>query len=79
MGTIINSISTFLISCAFAFVYDWKLTLVLLSFAPLILISIYLEQRILQGNEAQNKKILEKSAKVLSFQFKTNFYIHIDN
>ncbi|XP_049818455.1 ATP-dependent translocase ABCB1-like isoform X2 [Aethina tumida] len=62
IGSVLNSMSTFILSCTFALFYDWKLALVLLSFAPLILMSIWFEQKTLQGDASQ--KMLENSSKV---------------
>nr|CAD1918043.1 ABCB transporter [Chrysochus auratus] len=64
IGASLNFIATFLIASIFSLYYEWKLTLVLLSFSPLILISIYLEQKMVKNDAKHNREVLEKSAKV---------------
>ncbi|CAH0548000.1 unnamed protein product [Brassicogethes aeneus] len=64
IGAILNSMSTFILSCTFALFYDWKLALVFLSFAPLILFSIWFERKTITGDAKQNQKVLERSSKI---------------
>ncbi|XP_074038788.1 ATP-dependent translocase ABCB1 isoform X2 [Leptinotarsa decemlineata] len=64
IGTCMNFLSTLILTAAFSFYYEWKLTLVLLSFCPFIFFSIYFEQKSLQANALKNQKMLEKSSKL---------------
>ncbi|CAH1967884.1 unnamed protein product [Acanthoscelides obtectus] len=64
IGALLNFISTLLISCIFSLYKNWKLALLLLSFAPLILFSIYFEQKSLQSDAKKNQSMLEKSSKI---------------
>lgn len=66
IGSVLNFISTFLIASIYSLICEWKLSLVLLSFSPLILFSIYYEQNILKDDAKKNRKMLEKSAKVVT-------------
>lgn len=66
IGSCLNFISTFIITCTFSLIYQWKLSLILHSFSPLILFSIYFEQKALQNDAKKSQKILDKSAKVNS-------------
>ncbi|KAJ8922242.1 hypothetical protein NQ315_004179, partial [Exocentrus adspersus] len=64
IGACLNFVSTFILTCLFSLYYEWKLSLILLSFSPLILFSIYFEQKALQNDAKKNQKILDKSAKI---------------
>ncbi|XP_018573284.1 multidrug resistance protein 1-like isoform X2 [Anoplophora glabripennis] len=64
IGSCLNFISTFILTCTFSLIYEWKLSLILLSFSPLILFSIYFEQKALQNDAKKSQKILDKSAKI---------------
>nr|CAH7755523.1 unnamed protein product [Callosobruchus chinensis] len=64
IGALLNFIATLLISCIFSIYQNWKLALLLLSFAPLILFSIYFEQKSLQSDAKKNQSMLEKSSKI---------------
>ncbi|KAJ3619098.1 hypothetical protein MTP99_005885 [Tenebrio molitor] len=64
IGTVLNSISTFIVANTIAFYFEWKLALVLMSFSPIILLSIFFEQKFIQGDTKVNQKCLENSAKI---------------
>jgi ATP-binding cassette subfamily B (MDR/TAP) protein 1 len=64
IGTVLNSISTFIIANTLALYYEWKLALVLISFSPIILLSVFFEQKFTQGDTQVNQKFLENSAKI---------------
>ncbi|KAG5894745.1 ATP-dependent translocase ABCB1, partial [Gonioctena quinquepunctata] len=64
IGTCINFLSTFVLTGAISFYFEWKLTLVLLSMCPFIFFSIYFEQKSLQADAQKNQKMLEKSSKI---------------
>jgi ABC-type bacteriocin/lantibiotic exporter with double-glycine peptidase domain len=67
IGTVLNSISTFIIANTLALYYEWKLALVLISFSPIILLSVFFEQKFTQGDTQVNQKFLENSAKVSTY------------
>ncbi|XP_056648993.1 ATP-dependent translocase ABCB1-like isoform X1 [Diorhabda sublineata] len=64
IGTILNFMSTFILTFAFSFYFEWSTTLVLMSVCPLIFFSIYFEQKIMQEDARKNQKMLEKSSKL---------------
>jgi ABC-type bacteriocin/lantibiotic exporter with double-glycine peptidase domain len=64
IGTVLNSLSTFIIANTIALYFEWKLALVLMSFSPIILLSVFFEQRFTQSDTQVNQKFLENSAKV---------------
>ncbi|XP_063931284.1 ATP-dependent translocase ABCB1-like isoform X2 [Zophobas morio] len=64
IGTVLNSIATFIIANTMALYFEWKLALVLISFSPVILLSVFFEQKFTQGDTQVNQKFLEKSAKI---------------
>jgi ABC-type multidrug transport system fused ATPase/permease subunit len=64
IGTLLNSISTFIIANTIALYFEWKLALVLMSLSPIILLSVFFEQKFIQGDTQVNQKCLENSAKV---------------
>ncbi|KAK9877111.1 hypothetical protein WA026_016856 [Henosepilachna vigintioctopunctata] len=62
IGTVLNSFSTLVLANALGIYFQWKLSLMLLAFFPLIFISIYFEQKIMQGNAEFRERKLQKSA-----------------
>ncbi|XP_068902276.1 multidrug resistance protein 2-like [Tenebrio molitor] len=64
IGTVLNSLSTFIIANTIALYFEWKLALVLMSFSPIILLSVFFEQRFTQSDTQVNQKFLENSAKI---------------
>jgi ABC-type multidrug transport system fused ATPase/permease subunit len=64
IGTVLNSLSTFIIANTIALYFEWKLALVLMSLSSIILLSVYFEQKFTQGDSQVNQKFLENSAKV---------------
>ncbi|XP_068902279.1 ATP-dependent translocase ABCB1-like [Tenebrio molitor] len=64
IGTLLNSISTFIIANTIALYFEWKLALVLMSFSPIILLSVFFEQRFTQSDTQVNQKYLENSANI---------------
>ncbi|XP_060520770.1 ATP-dependent translocase ABCB1-like isoform X2 [Cylas formicarius] len=64
IGIIINSLSTLALSIIFGMYLEWRLTLVVLAFYPLILFSMYYERKSIQSDSTKTQKLLEKSAKV---------------
>jgi ATP-binding cassette subfamily B (MDR/TAP) protein 11 len=64
IGTVLNSLSTFIIANIIALYFEWKLALVLMSFSPIILLSAFFEHKFTQGDHQINQNFLENSAKV---------------
>ncbi|XP_044766755.1 ATP-dependent translocase ABCB1-like [Coccinella septempunctata] len=62
IGTVLNSLSTLLLANVLALYFEWKLALIMLAFFPFIFISIYFEQKIMQGDSGFREKKLQKSA-----------------
>ena len=62
IGTIVSSIFTLLISLIMALYYSWKLALVGSVFVPLMIFGIYMQMKVIEGNESFEKKAFEKSA-----------------
>ncbi|CAD5117623.1 DgyrCDS6378 [Dimorphilus gyrociliatus] len=64
VGLILQNFSNIGIGIILAFVLNWRLTLVMCAFLPLIVITGVLETRVLTGVAANDKKELEKAGKV---------------
>ncbi|KAL3285401.1 hypothetical protein HHI36_019505 [Cryptolaemus montrouzieri] len=64
LGTLLNSLSTLLIANVLALYYQWKLALVMLAIFPFVLVSIYYEQKVQQGNSDYRQRKLQKSARI---------------
>jgi ABC-type bacteriocin/lantibiotic exporter with double-glycine peptidase domain len=64
IGTLLNSLSTFIIANTIALYLEWKLALVVISFSPIILLSAFFEQKFTQGDYQVNQNYLENSANV---------------
>lgn len=64
IGSMLNSTTTIIIAITVSFYYEWRLAFVALCFAPLIVLSIYLEQRIMAKESQGNYESLQKSTKV---------------
>jgi uncharacterized membrane protein YqhA len=47
-----------------ALYFEWKLALVLISISPIILLSVFFEQKFTQSDSQVNQTYLENSAKV---------------
>ncbi|KAF5272756.1 hypothetical protein FQA39_LY07783 [Lamprigera yunnana] len=64
LGTILNSLSTIVIALGTTFYFEWRIAFVALCFSPLIIVSIYLEQRMVAKESQQHYKSLQKSTKI---------------
>ncbi|KAL3831884.1 hypothetical protein ACJMK2_023581 [Sinanodonta woodiana] len=64
LGTMIQSMASILTGVIIAFIYGWKMSLVLLGFLPFIAIAGALEMKILSGVAGKNKEALEGAGKV---------------
>lgn len=64
LGLVLQNVSNIGVGLVIAFVIDWRLSLVMLAFIPLISITGLVEARVLRGSVASDKKDLEKAGKV---------------
>ncbi|KAK4872647.1 hypothetical protein RN001_014676 [Aquatica leii] len=64
IGTILNSISTVLIALGTSFYYEWRVAFVSMCFSPLIVLSFYLEQKMIAKETQGHYKSLQKSTKI---------------
>ena len=58
------SLCSLLAGVIIAFIYSWKLTLVILCFVPLLAIGGFLQMKMLTGAAGKNKVALENAGKV---------------
>ncbi|XP_062617340.1 ATP-dependent translocase ABCB1-like isoform X1 [Saccostrea cucullata] len=63
LGSIVQSIANLGTAIIIAFIYGWKLTLVIMAFLPFIMIAGMLQMKLLQGVAGQNKEALEEAGK----------------
>ena len=70
-----QAISSIGVGIIIGFVYSWELTLLLLAFVPLVLLSGFVEMRVISGNSANLKKAYEAAGKVClcDYQLSTLF------
>ena len=64
IGVILQSINTIAISIGLSIYYQWKLGLSISCFVPIVLVSFYMQTRIIMGQDTIEKKAFEASAKV---------------
>ncbi|XP_064647521.1 ATP-dependent translocase ABCB1-like isoform X2 [Lineus longissimus] len=64
VGTIIQSIANLGTGVVIAFVFGWKLTLVVLCFMPLLAVGGFLQVRLLHGYAKGDKKKMEEGGKI---------------
>ncbi|XP_017777603.1 PREDICTED: multidrug resistance protein 1B [Nicrophorus vespilloides] len=63
IGTIFQSIATFVLSIGLSMYYEWRLGLLALAFAPIILAAVFLQQRAMFTENTDFRKSLETSTK----------------
>lgn len=64
LGMTLMSLSSILTGVIIAFIYSWKLTLVVLCFFPLLVIGGALQMKMLNGAAGKNKEALEAAGKI---------------
>ncbi|XP_052792183.1 ATP-dependent translocase ABCB1-like isoform X2 [Mya arenaria] len=64
LGSTIMALCSVLTGVIIAFVYSWKLTLLIIAFLPLVVIGGALEMQMMQGAAGKNKEALEAAGKV---------------
>ncbi|XP_071946246.1 ATP-dependent translocase ABCB1-like [Antedon mediterranea] len=66
IGTTVQALVTLIVALIMAFVYGWKLSLVVLAGVPLIMIGGMLEMQAFAGNQKTNEGLLEDASKTAS-------------
>ncbi|KAF2883638.1 hypothetical protein ILUMI_22510 [Ignelater luminosus] len=64
IGAMLNATATVIIALGTSFYFEWRVAFVALCFAPLIVLSIYLEQKIIAKESQGHYKSLQKSTKI---------------
>ncbi|XP_014662073.1 PREDICTED: multidrug resistance protein 1-like [Priapulus caudatus] len=64
LGSLANSVSNLVAGLTIAFVNSWKMTLVILSFVPFIIVGAAMQMKMLAGNQHADKKAFEESGRV---------------
>ncbi|XP_071446273.1 ATP-dependent translocase ABCB1 [Hetaerina americana] len=64
IGTILQSIATVILALALALYYEWRLGLVTLTFCPVIIVTTFVQRRVMMGETLSNKAGIEKSSKL---------------
>ncbi|CAG8455912.1 13526_t:CDS:10 [Dentiscutata erythropus] len=65
MGSILQSITNLIVGLTIAFVYGWKLTLVILASTPAIIASGFLQMQALAGFSAKTASAYDKSSQIV--------------
>ena len=68
LGSSLMGFSSLLAGVIIAFIYSWKLTLLIIAFLPLVVIGGALEMQMMAGAAGKNKEALEAAGKV-KFKF----------
>ncbi|XP_033108642.1 ATP-dependent translocase ABCB1-like [Anneissia japonica] len=63
VGTTVQALVTLLVALIMAFIYGWKLSLVVLSSVPLLMLGGMLEMQSFAGHQKQNDSLLEEASK----------------
>uniref|UniRef100_A0A672TGR4 Bile salt export pump n=1 Tax=Strigops habroptila TaxID=2489341 RepID=A0A672TGR4_STRHB len=66
IGMIVNSVTNIGVAIIIAFVFSWKLSLVILCFLPFLALSGAVQAKMLTGFAAQDKKALEATGRISS-------------
>lgn len=64
IGTVLQAIGTFGLAIVLAMIYEWRVGLVSLAFAPIIVIIMYRQGRIISEESFGTAKTMENSTKV---------------
>ena len=64
LGGVANSLANMGTAIIIAFIYGWKLTLLILAFMPLLVLGGFMQIKLLAGQAGQNKEALEGAGKV---------------
>lgn len=82
LGSSLMGLCSLLAGIIIAFVYSWKLTLLIIAFLPLVVIGGAMEMKMMAGAAGKNKEALEAAGKVseqglVSIWLKKNFVLLI--
>ncbi|CAF0897005.1 unnamed protein product [Brachionus calyciflorus] len=66
LGGVLMNIGNFGIGLILAFVYGWAVTLVIIAFVPLMIVSGVLQTRLITGFAGKDKEIIEEAGKITS-------------
>nr|XP_045003766.1 bile salt export pump isoform X2 [Jaculus jaculus] len=66
IGMLVNSFVNIIVAMIIAFLFSWKLSLVVVCFFPFLALSGVLQTRMLTGFAAQDKKALERAGQITS-------------
>ena len=72
IATLLQAATLLIAALIIAFIYSWKLTLVVIAFVPLVIIGGALQQRSFVGQAGKNQKQLE-GAGMIAFEAINNF------
>ncbi|XP_067650527.1 ATP-dependent translocase ABCB1-like isoform X2 [Haliotis asinina] len=64
LGMVVMNVANMGSAIVIAFIFSWKLTLVILAFVPFIMASGFIEMKVLAGVAGKNKEALEDAGKV---------------
>lgn len=64
IGTVLSAVSTLVLGIGIAIFYEWRLGCVALAFAPFILVTTYMDVKLIGQQNLGNGKMLEKSTKI---------------
>ena len=67
MAALIQSFASIGGGLVIGFIYSWQLTLVVLAFAPFMLISGFIEMRAFAGAQGEKNKKMEDASKVIEY------------
>lgn len=65
IGTMVNSFTNIIVAVIIAFLFSWKLSLVISCFFPFLALSGALQTKMLTGFASQDKQALEKAGQVI--------------
>lgn len=65
VGTTLSGLSILLVGVVIAFVFGWQLSLVILAFVPLLIISGVISMKIMAGFDSGDKKYLENAGRII--------------
>ena len=71
LATALQSLASIVMGLTIGFVFSWKLSLVILSFAPFIFLSGAARVRTMSGKTIHNQKALEEAGKVTVLELKS--------
>lgn len=65
MAALIQSFASIGGGLVIGFIYSWQLTLVVVAFAPFMLLSGFIEMRVFAGSQGEKNKKMEEASKVI--------------